>query len=383
MTRRLTALLTLVAVCASALALAAPAQARKGMEIALQDDAVFVYGLRNPFKGLDKARALHTTYVRANVTWNTAVHGAKRKKKPKRIRYRWGRWDDLINRARDRGMAVELTLTLPAPRWGAKKRFDAYVHSPKTKLFAKFAKAAARHFTPQGVKRFSIGNEPNLKLWLSPMRKAPRIYRKMYVRSYKAIKSVDRSAKVFIGETAPYATRRRTIAPLKFIRKVTCVNRRYRGRHCPGLRTDGYAHHPYDFKHKPTYRYPGKDNVTMATIGRLAKALKKLRKAKALRTPRGGTPYIYLTEYGYFAGANYRLPQKKQAKYLLKGFKMARRHPRVKQMLQYVLTRAPKGQPDFFATHIMTGKFKPLKAYKALRRWANRQARSGGIRTSP
>jgi hypothetical protein len=121
----------------------------------------------------------------------------------------------------------------------------------------------------------------------------------------------------------------------------------------------------------------------MATIGRLAKALKRLDRAGALTRPDGGTPYIYLTEYGYFAGANYKLPQKKQAKYLVQGFKMARRHPRVKQMLQFVLAPATKGQPDFFATQIMTGKFKPLKAYTALKKWANRQARNGGIKTSP
>jgi hypothetical protein len=386
MNRRLTtmlAILAVLAICAGAPGATAPAHAAKGMEIALQDDAVFLYGLRNPFKGLNKARALHTTYIRANVTWNTAVHGSKKKKKPKRVRYRWDRWDDLIQRAGDRGMAVELTLTLPAPRWAAKKRFDAYVHRPNTRLFGQFAEAAARHFIPLGVDRFTIANEPNLKLWLSPMRRAPQIYREMYVRSYNAIKAVDSNAKVFIGETAPYGTPRRTIAPLEFIRRVTCVNDRYRSRHCPGLKTDGYAHHPYDFRHKPTYRYPGKDNVTIATIGRLAKGLARLRNAGALTTPEGGTPYIYLTEYGYFAGANYKLPQAKQAKYLVKGFKIARNHPRVKQMLQFVLAPATKGQPDFFATQIMTGRFKPLKAYTALKKWADRQARSGGIKTSP
>ena len=380
MTRRLTTLLATLAVCAGALALTASAHAARGMEVALQDDATFVLGLKNPFRALNKARDLNATYIRANVTWNTVVHGAKRKKKPRRVRYRWDRYDDLIQRAKERGMNVELTLTLPAPRWAAKKRFDAYVHRPNTRYFGQFAAAAARHFTPLGVTRYSIANEPNLKLWLSPLRKAPQIYRKMYIRSYNAINAVDSGNQVLIGETAPYGTPRRTMSPLKFIREVTCVNDRYRGRHCPSLQTDGYAHHPYDFRHKPTYKYPGKDNVTMATMGRLAKALKRLDRAGALTRPDGGTPYIYLTEYGYFAGANYKLPQAKQAKYLVKGFKMARKHPRVKQMLQYLLVPPPK-QGNFFATQIMTGKFKPLKAYKALKRWTDRQARNGGIAT--
>jgi hypothetical protein len=120
----------------------------------------------------------------------------------------------------------------------------------------------------------------------------------------------------------------------------------------------------------------------MRTIGRLSKALSRLRAAKALRRPDGGVPYIYLTEYGYFAGGNYKLSQKKQAKYLLQGFKMARKHRRVKQMLQYLLVPPPK-KADFFATQIMNKRFKPLKAYKKLRAWTNRQAKNGGIATSP
>jgi hypothetical protein len=62
---------------------------------------------------------------------------------------------------------------------------------------------------------------------------------------------------------------------------------------------------------------------------------------------------------------------------------MARSNKHVKQMLQFLLVPPPKGQPTFFQTQIMNRRFKPLKAYTALKRWTSKQARSGGIATSP
>jgi hypothetical protein len=233
------------------------------------------------------------------------------------------------------------------------------------------------------VHRYLIWNEPNLGQWLSPQRKAPRIYRSLYTHAYRAIKGVSPANQVFIGETSPYGLpHHRATPPLKFLRGVTCVNSHYRHRHCKGLETDGYAHHPYDFKHKPTYRHRGKDNVTVATLRRLTKALSRLRHAHALSTPDGGVPYVYLTEYGYFAAYKYRLPRKKQARYLVKGFKIAQHNSRVKQMLQYILVPPPK-RVRFFSTQIMSRRFSPYPAFRALRRWANHEARHGGIATTP
>ena len=69
---------------------------------------------------------------------------------------------------------------------------------------------------------------------------------------------------------------------------MTCVNARYkRAKSCPKLKADGYAHHPYDFRHSPSFQYPGADNVTIGTLSRLTKGLDKLRKSGALRTSNG------------------------------------------------------------------------------------------------
>src|SRR3954452_6199663 len=107
MTRRLMTMLAPLAVCVAALGFATSAHAAKHMEVALADDNVFVKGLWSPFKGLDKAKQLHATYIRANVVWSTALgKQARAKKQPKTLKYNWTPWDDLIQRAADRGIAV-------------------------------------------------------------------------------------------------------------------------------------------------------------------------------------------------------------------------------------------------------------------------------------
>src|SRR3712207_6860784 len=72
-------------------------------------------------------------------------------------------------------------------------------------------------------------------------------------------------------------------------------------------RSDGYAHHPYNFLHPPSHREPGRDNVTIGTLGRLRYALDHLRRADALVSPRAAAMPLYLTEFGYLDRKSTRL----------------------------------------------------------------------------
>jgi hypothetical protein len=356
------------------------ASAARHMEVAVQDDPVLFQGFYStPQKGLKLAQQLHTSRVRVNVVWSYVVGRDSRKKKaPKHIKYNWSGYDLLIANAKPFGIKVQLVLTGPAPAWATGNHRKG-VYKPKAKAFKAFATAAAKHFKGRGVDRYSIWNEPNYRGWLAPMKSSPKLYRGLYASGYSAIKRADRKAKVFIAETSPYATRRNSIAPLKFLRGVTCANKRYKRAHkCSRLKTDGFAHHPYDFKHKPTYKYPGKDNVTLATLGRLTSALSKLRKAKLLSTPSGGVPYLYLTEWGYFSSGKYKLSSSKQGKYLVQGFKMAQRNKRVKQMLQFLLVK-PGGNFRHFDTSIASRGGKPSRAFKMLASWTKKAAKAGQI----
>jgi hypothetical protein len=372
-------LLAAFAALACSLMLAPNASAAKGMELAVQDDAVFVNGLYSGGRiGFKLADGLNASWVRANVSWAYVVgRDARKKKAPKHITYNWTGYDNVVQFAASRGMRVQLALAGPAPAWATGDHKVGHL-KPKAGPFKAFAQAAAEHFRGR-VTRYSIWNEPNYVGWITPLNSAARSYRGLYTRGYAAIKKVDPNAQVLFGETAPYALKNRATAPLKFVRDVTCATPNYRkARSCGTLKTDGFAHHPYDFDHPPTFRYPGADNVTLGTLDRLTSALGKLRKARLLTTPTGGVPDLYLTEYGYFARGKRRVSASKQGSYLVKAFTMAQKNPRVKQMLQYLLVQ-PTTKYSSFDTSIASRSGHPTAAYKKLAAWAKRARKAGKI----
>jgi hypothetical protein len=383
LTRTKTVLLALMLTLALATGITSSAQAGKGMEIAVQDDPVLFQGLYStPQVGIGLAEKLHASRIRVNVVWSYVVgrKAAKARKKPKRLKFNWSGYDLLIANAAPSGIKVQLVLTGPAPAW-ATGNHKVGPDRPKAKYFKEFASAAAKHFKGR-VDRYSIWNEPNHRAWISPIKSGPKLYRALYLAGYSAIKRADHGAQVLMGETSPFALGhgRNAMAPLKFLRGVTCANKRYkRAKHCGTLKTDGYAHHPYDFDHKPTYRYPGKDNVTIGVLSRLTSALSKLRKAKLLQTPTGGVPFVYLTEYGYFSSGKRRMAESKKAKYLVQAFTIAQKNSRVKQMLHYLLLQPPNGRFRFFDTSIASRRGTPTRAFKALAKWADAAAKAGRI----
>ena len=384
MTPRLKLLLALVLTCASLFAATPSAMAARGMEVAVQDDAVFIFQYRggaNRAKGLKLAQQTKVSWIRTNVTWSYVVNKYKRQKKaPKKITYNWSGYDALIRAAAVKGIHVQLVLTGPAPAW-ATGNHKVGVDRPKASAFKAFAKAAAEHFRLLNVTRYSIWNEPNLRAWISPLGKAPGLYRGLYTAGYSAIKAADPNASVLIAETSPYALAggRNGMSPLTFLRGVTCATASYkRARNCGTLHADGFAHHPYDFAHKPTYKYPGKDNVTLSTLGRLTSALSKLQRANLLTTPSGGVPQLYLTEYGFFSSGKYKLPRSTQGKYLVQGFKMAQRNPHVRELLQYLFAK-PTGNMRAFDTSITSRKGSPTAAFNMLAKWAKQAAKAGQI----
>jgi hypothetical protein len=245
------------------------------------------------------------------------------------------------------------------------------------KYFGEFAQRVAQQYGAV-VDRFSIWNEPNYFGWLAPLGSAPKLYRAMYVEGYQAIKAAAPGAQVLIAETSPYAIPRRATAPLAFLRGMTCSNRSFTSARCGGLKADGYAHHPYDFDHKPSFNFPGSDNATINTLGRLTTALDKLAAAGGLKTPGGKALDLYLTEYGYFRSGKRRVPESRRAKYLVQGFQIAQGNPRVREMLQYLLAQ-PAKKYRFFDTSILSNRGKSTKSFSALKKWAGGALSRGQI----
>ena len=356
-------------------AFVAPAQAARNMEIGLQDDGL----LLNPFAraaALQSARQLGVTTLRVNLRWSTTLHGqARRKRKPRRVRYDFSAYDALIADAAAYGMRVQLTLWGPSPRW-ATLNHRVSLYAPRPRAFARFAGIAAAHFRGR-VRRYSIWNEPNWHSFLRPHRRAARLYRGLYQAGWRAIKRVDPSAQVLIGELSRRGLPRRSIAPLRFMRAVLCVDRHYHKRRgCRGLLTDGFAQHVYNFSKPPGYKkgLPA-DEVSIGTIGRLAHALKRLRRARALSTPRGGIPYIYATEFGYFASGRRAERPRTRARWTVQGFALARAHPRVRQLVYYMLIRRRGIGWD---TGLMPASG-PGLVFNALARWTAAQRATGRL----
>jgi hypothetical protein len=381
---RIKTFLALALALAASLAATQTASAARNMEIALQDDSVLVHQLYyNRTKALKRARELQVTRIRSNVTW-AAVLGsqARRRRAPRKPHFNFGPWDALVDQANANGIAVQLALTGPAPAF-ATGDHRIGPRTPKARYYRLFVKEAVLHFKGR-VDRYSIWNEPNYVGWIAPLSRAPQIYRSLYNTGWQTIKRYDPAAQVLIGETSPYWLHKRAMAPLEFLRRMTCAKERtWRpARHCPALQTDGYAHHPYDFDHNPTFRYPGADNVTLSGLPKLNRALRLLARYRLLRTPTGGAPYLYLTEYGYFSSGGRGVSRSKQAAYLLQAFKMAQRNPRVMEMLQYLLVK-PSHAYIRFNTGIASHRGSPYLAFRKLAAWARSAAKRGLVAAKP
>jgi hypothetical protein len=331
----LTLLIALVALSAAGVAHAAPS-----MEKAIEDEDVFVDGKTlSPNQGYQRLADLGVRRMRILVTSASVRTGNG---------FDFGKYDRAVNAAAQRGIKVQMVLIGRYPK-------------PSVKEFADFANTTAAHFKGR-VDRYSIWNEPNYIAWLAPQRKAPALYRRLYVAGYKAVKSADRGAKVLIGETVPYAQGRRAMAPVKFLRKVACVNNQYkRVRSCPKLKADGYAHHPYDFEKAPKRSKRGKDDATIGSLRNLTSALDKLAHSGQLK----GTKNLYLTEYGYLSTGRRGISEAKRASYLRQGYRIARKNRRVKQLVQYLLVQPSDGSA--FTTGILNSDGSETPSYATLR----------------
>lgn len=390
MPRSMTVRITVLALALACLfALPAPADAARGMRVAVQDDSTLIFRAGEYISldtTYDRMRAMKTTLVRMNMLWGYTVTASQRKlkRKPRHVAYDWQPYDRAIANARQRGMKVLLTLTGPGPAWATpKNRLSKGYFKPSVRQFKKFVKAAVRRYKRQ-VKLYSIWNEPNWYKWLGPLKQAPLRYRRLYRAAYKVIKRQAPRARVLLGEMSPNAQRRIATAPLKFLRKMTCLNSNYRKkrrlarRRCRSpLRADGVAHHPYDFRHSPWTKPRGRDDVTIANLGRLNRALKKMKRRRALIPRRTRKMPVHLTEFGYHRSGYRKIRERRRARWEVAAFNIARKNPRVKTMLHYVFVRPPGER--FFDLSLLNTNGSTTRTYRKLKRWARKAARKRQI----
>ena len=189
------------------------------------------------------------------------------------------------------------------------------------------------------------------------------------------MRAADPGAKVLIGELAPLGQPEAATPPLRFLRRLTCSDRRWRAtRRCPRLVADGFAHHPYTLRWSPDYPGPGRDDVTMGSLRRLTRALDRLARRRALATARGASLPLYLTEWGYHARSA-RVREPLRSAYVRRGLALAARVRRVREVVWYQLAGPPRAAHVHWDTGLLDARGRPRPVFAAVRGWSRRRAK--------
>ena len=210
-----------------------------------------------------------------------------------------------------------------------------------------FARAIASRYSGRYVgypyvRFWSVWNEPNLNLFLTPQFNAagksvaPANYAKLYAAAYAGVKAGNPLAKVAIGETSARGHDKPggsviSHSPGKFAELVAKAN--------PSLKFDAWAHHPYPSNpnNKPTQvvKWP---NVSLMSLPRFDQSLKTWFHRKSVP--------IWVTEYGHQTRPpeSFGIPWSTQALYVSQAIGIAKKLPFVNMFIWFVYQDDP-GQP--------------------------------------
>jgi uncharacterized membrane protein len=332
----------------------------------MQDDAELLH--RSPEQiaaTLDDMKGLGVDWVRVTAGWDVV--------EPARGTFAWDALDRVAALARERGLELNVDIAFFKPGWA------------QWRDYADFAKAVARRY-PQAA-AFTVWNEPNLAVFMSPQWRAdgsplaPDIYRRMLRSAVPAIRGAAPGAKVLIGATSSLGETSGTgdtrTAPLTFLRAL-CG----KGAPLPG---DGWSHHPYAGGLLPWQHDPLPATVRIGDLDRLAAALRELRGC----FEEGPLP-IYLTEYGDQTNPpdpTWDITPDEQARRLAEAEEIARAQPTVRSTAQFLMRDLPERPGDDVRTRwrdyqsglrFAGGRAKPAHAAYALPLTAHRTA--SGVR---
>ena len=389
----------LAALLAAVLAAAAASTAHAaGTEVGVADDRVLLDGGARADRVVAEWRAQGVDVVRVFALWTriAPAPGSAREPggfdaaDPNAAGYAWGPLDEAVRRVRAAGIRVMLTVSGPGPLWSSRspaRRNPRY--RPDPAKFAEFARAVARRYGAD-VDRYIVWNEPNLPSWLQPQAKcahrrctpvAPHLYRGLVRAAYPAIRAADPGAQVLIGAMSSRGldlrARNSTLRPLAFLRALGCVSsgyRRLRSGDCRGFkpaRGDGFAFHPHGTLISPDSTYRNRDDVNLASLGRLESALDRLQRAGRLRASTRRFN-LYLDEYGYQTRPPDRtagVSLATQDRWLQRAAYRAWRDPRVRLLTQYQWYDEPlrRAGSDFAGwqsgLRFLSGKPKPALAH--------------------
>lgn len=333
---RLARISLIVGLFAALVPLAATAATR--MPIGFQDDPTFRW-IQGAPGALDRAQAANVSIIRATADWRAAAPTRPaRATNPFDPAYHLQDLDDMIRNAQARGIQVMLTIW-GTPGW-ANGGQTPNVPPKKVADLTNFARALAdrysgRHAGYPYVGHFSIWNEPNLKIFLSPQFNAkgkivsPTTYAKLYKAGYAGIKKANKAALVAIGETSNQGRDHpakgggpESTAPGTFARLLAQTK---------GLRFDAYATHPYATRpNLPPSQKVKWPNVTLTQLPRFETSLDQWFHRK-------GIP-VWITEYGYETkpGEPLGVTNAQQSKYMSSVIRTLKADPRVHMFIWFI-----------------------------------------------
>jgi cellulase (glycosyl hydrolase family 5) len=297
------------------------------MLIGFMDDASFRW---RPSRArlLDRARATGARLIRALVRWDVA---APRRPAPGRrpfVAPRLHELDELVANAEARDMEVLFTIW-GTPAWANGGQGPNHAPTDPDDL-REFARGLAERYP--SVRRYSIWNEPNTNLFLSPQfdahgrSVAPHTYAVLYRAAYDGIKEANPDALVAIGETGSHGRDVPSPGPAQ-------------DRHSPArfaellsnedLEFDAWAHHPYPLS--PGIPPDGAahwPNVTLPSLGRFA---------RALETWFGEEVPLWITEFGYEVSPAepFGVSQDVQAERAVRALELANSEPSVEMFVWF------------------------------------------------
>ncbi len=320
----------------AALVLPASALSADRMKIGFQDDVSFRWSSDSPAV-LDRASATGASIIRATADWSSIA--------PKRPAdaangldptYRLNDLDDLVRGAQERGMDVLITIW-GTPKWAGPARNKLPRNLTDLRKFSQALadRYSGRHIGYGYVGRFSVWNEPNLGIFLSPQFDAkkrivsPKLYASLYKAASAGIRAGNPTAQVALGETSalgrdkPKKGVNDSVAPATFARMLAT----YRS----GMKFDAYAQHPYPTRPNlaPTSKakWP---NVVLPSMSKFEKSLDTWFHRK-------NTP-VWITEYGHETKPAERLGVSlaTQSKYTSTAISMVRKDQRVEMFIWFI-----------------------------------------------
>ena len=315
------------------------------MPVGFEDDATFRWS-SGAAVAIARAEAAHATVIRTIANWRVLAP------RPPAVprdsfdpAYRFGDLDALVRNAQRHGIQVMVTIW-GSPAW-ANGGKGPNVAPTRPADLAAFARAIAdrysgRHPGYPYVGRYSIWNEPNLAIFLTPQfdRKgaitSPQTYAALYRAGYAGIKQANATALVALGETSnqgrdhpSQGASADSVAPGTFARLLALE---------PGLHFDAYATHPYPTRPNapPTerVRWP---NVTLSQLPLFEASLDRWFKRRDIP--------VWITEYAYETkpGNPYGVTEAQQSRYLSQAMNQLKADARVQMFIWFIFQDSAGG----------------------------------------